>query len=241
MATLFRTGHPINERVCDSLHLGFKADPIYATYGVLRGSGEWARDRQQETICVIADNGYFGCGHYEGYYRLALEGTQSPFDYRFSSHQRWQALNLPVSDWKPSGNHILLCPPTEAVCKFYGIPTPGAWVEKTTLALREVTDRVVKVRYKGGPTPLEFDLANVHCVVTFNSAVGWECLQQGIRCLSDFEHSTVGTWLAQNGITTLDVEQDFTHLDRTPLLHFMANRQFTLAEIETGLARSYML
>lgn len=38
MGTIHRTGHEINEVVCDALERGFEGMDVGATYGVLRGS-----------------------------------------------------------------------------------------------------------------------------------------------------------------------------------------------------------
>lgn len=238
MVEVFRTGHDINERVCDALAKGFKDDDICATYGVLRGSGDWAKAQKKPTLLV--DKGYFKPGHFEGYYRLAWHGTQAMFE-SGSAGMRWDALHQQVEPWRTAGKHILICPPTAPVAHFYGLRRAdydwGKWMGNKVL-LQTHGAYVVTVRTKDCQIPLEEDLQDCAGVVTFNSGVGWEALRRGIPVVSDVNHSTVGSFL---GTTIADLGKDMAHHDRRALFSFMANRQFTLAEIENGTARSYLL
>lgn len=237
---LFRTGHQINERVCAALHHGFMNDPICATYGILRGSGPWVQaERATGQRTLVADKGYWKPGHFDGYYRLAWQGTQDVYAPQMAQGARLEALGLTIEPWR-SGNegHVLVCPPTEAVCEFFKLgQTPEEWAMWRLEALAG-TGRPVVVRTKDSVVPLQTHLDHAAAVVTFNSSVGWEALRQGIPVVSDPQHSTVGSFL---GTTLADLGSDMARFDRRALFSFMANRQFTLQEIKTGIARSYML
>lgn len=238
MVTLFRTGHDINERVCDALAKGFAGDDIAATYGVLRGAGAWAKAQKKPTL--LLDRGYFKPGHFDGYYRLAWQGTQAMFE-SGSGPMRWDSLHLPLEEWKPRGTHALICPPTQPVAEFYGLNRHGvAWGEwmgnQAVVACKG--EFVVTIRTKDCTIPLENHLKDCACVVTFNSGVGWEALRRGIPVISDVRHSTVGSFL---GTAIADLGKPMQGVDRRALFSFMANRQFTLQEIENGTARSYLL
>lgn len=246
MVTVFRTGHEINERVCDALEQGFPG-PQLATYGVLRGSGAWAkRMRLRELSVLMADKGYFKPGHFEGYYRLSWNGTQALFstseakdDARLKELQKEWQINL--EPWQKPGSRILICPPTLPVADFYGLSNHGVnWGNEVghEIIRHHGARWQVTVRTKDSPFPLEEDLQDCAAVVTFNSGVGWEALRRGILCISDVKHSTVGSYL---GTTIADLGHDLTECDRYPLFSFMANRQFTLAEISNGTARRYLL
>jgi hypothetical protein len=242
MAILYRTGHEINQRVCDALAEGFPGQ-ILATYGILRGSGEWAlRQRWLERAVLMADRGYFRPIHYDGYYRLSFEGTQAQYQPEAAvDERRWRALGLEIEPWKHNAKgHVLFCPPTKAVVEFYGIGPDDWYVYHAMRAeyVANLLDSEMVVRHKGCAVPLDEHLKGCRCVVTFNSGVGWEALRRGIPCISDVRHSTVGSFL---GTTIADLGRDLTDCDRVPLFSFMANRQFTLAEISTGIARSYIL
>jgi hypothetical protein len=253
MATVFRTGHEINEKVCTALVEGFKDDDLYATYGILRGAGEWAKLKDGERInghpkkVLLLDKGFFKPGHYDGYYRISTSGltTQPRFDPTKCDPARWKSLGIEVETWRKDGSHILICPPTEVVAKFYGM---DMWDEAWGRMMAEKvlgqygTRFVVTIRTKGSTVPLADDLKNAYAIITFNSSVGWEALRQGIRVVSWWPYSTLGTWFVYHGGTTLDaMAGSWDHLNREELFSFMANHQFTLAEIGNGDARRYVL
>lgn len=234
MAEVFRTGHEINERVCAALVDGFFNDDICTTYGILRGGGEWSK--KQKTL--LWDKGYFKPGHYDGYYRAAWDGTQAHFTYPASSNsRRWDALGIEVEPWQRLTGHILVCPPTDPVCRYFGIYNWWGDVKEQLLA-RYQGPKDIRIRQKGTTVPLDNDLAGCEAVVTFNSGVGWEALRRGIPVVSDPVSSTVGSFL---GTSIADLGRSMAHHNRRALFSFMANRQFTLAEIENGTARSYLL
>lgn len=240
MAEIFRTGHEINEVVCHALADGFKDDAIGATYGILRGAGEWAADRRRHgERTLVLDKGYFKAGHYDGYYRLAWTGTQDPYEDYSPDPSRWEALGRPILPWRrpDQGEYVLLCPPTPAVAAYFGLGTPDGWGLMVAKHLYKLGCPVV-VRTKDSAVPLQTHLDKAAAVVTFNSGVGWEALRQGIPVVSDPVYSTVGSFL---GTTLADLGTDMTGCDRRALFSFMANRQFTLQEIRTGLARRYVL
>lgn len=232
MATVFRTGHTINERVCTALVDGFFQDEIHTTYGILRGADDWSR--KQKTL--LWDKGYFKPGHYEGYYRASWQGTQAHFEYG-SDPRRLEALEIEVLPWRQMTGHVLVCPPTDPVSRYFGIEDWWGSVKSQLLA-RYDGPKDIRIRQKGTSVLLDDDLANCEAVVTFNSGVGWEALRRGIPVVSDVVHSTVGSFL---GTTIADLGRSMAHHDRRALFSFMANRQFTLAEIENGTARSYLL
>lgn len=234
MVNVFRTEHEINQRVCDALAKGFEGDDIATTYGILRGAGEWA----QQNGALLWDKGYFKSGHYEGYYRASWMGTQAPFNFSASSdNSRWRRLDIAIEPWRNSPGHILVCPPTDLVYKFYGLEDWWGTTKQQLLARFE-EPKDIRIRQKGTSVPLDNDLNGAEAVVTFNSGVGWEALRRGIPVVSDLRCSTVGSFL---GTTIADLGKPVAHHDRRALFSFMANRQFTLAEIENGTARSYLL
>lgn len=237
MATVFHTGHEINERVCTALTDGFLHDDIATTYGILRGAADWSR--KQRTL--LWDKGYFKPGHYDGYYRASWTGTQARFEYAgfpgYHDASRFEALGVKLEPWKRKGFHVLVCPPTKPVMGFYDLPQD--WAQLTGHHVhRHHPKLLVTIREKGCTIPLEEHLQDCAGVVTFNSGVGWEALRRGIPVVSDPLHSTVGSFL---GTSIADLGRSMAHHDRRALFSFMANRQFTLAEIENGTARSYLL
>jgi hypothetical protein len=91
----------------------------------------------------------------------------------------------------------------------------------------------IKVRYKTrrhisqNPPPLEKDLTNVRAALTFNTTAGIECLMHGIPVvaadLGNPLYSAVGH----------DID-DIIYPNRLPILHYLANCQWTYNEIQFG-------
>ena len=58
---------------------------------------------------------------------------------------RWQALKLPIENWKKHGSKIIIAAPDEKPCKFYGIDK-DTWIAETIATLKQYTDREIIVR-----------------------------------------------------------------------------------------------
>ena len=231
---VWKTGHEIADTVADALAEGFNAS-VYDTacpgqeeynigYGILRNMDQVFRHSKH---WFNVDRGYFGPGHFDGYYRISYKGTQAKYDPEFPITKEFVGELAPIRAYdklKP----ILVCPPTDAVRKFFNIADD---------ALSLITTKCpsgcdVIVREKGAVYPINWD--DCSAVVTFNSSVGWEALRRGIPCLSDPLHSVVGSYYNTKSI---DEAIDLMHIKpRKPLFDFMSSHQFTLAEISMGLA-----
>lgn len=233
---VWKTGHEIADRVAESLAKGFNADVHQTTqgilpehdkflhigYGILRGTGEIFK---QAKHWFNVDRGYFSPSHYDGYYRISYRGTQVKYDASYPVKQSHWNLE-PIQKYDRS-KPWLICPPTEAVCDFYGIKR-HQWTASYIAGL----EKSYIIRQKGDQSPIPWD--DISAVVTFNSSVGWQAVMRGIPCLSDTTHSVVGSYYNTN---SLDEVIDLFHsMPREPMLDFMRAHQFTLAEIEQGRA-----
>lgn len=236
-AAVWKTGHEIADRVADSMEIGLNAthfmtyDPslldiidhfdIHIGYGILR-----CMDRILES-CLAAgkpffhiDNGYFKPGHFDGYYRVSLNGTQQTFglDKLKPDYDRWNALGVEILPKKEGGYSWVHCPPTKPVEQFF------------KLSLNELPkDSRLKIRDKNTLRPLQSDLDNCRMVTTFNSSVGWEALRQGIPVVSDPNHSIVGAYQKM-----LDRPIHSDSNARQDLFGIMASLQQTLSEMREG-------
>lgn len=199
---LHKTGHGIADEVSD--RVGELPDgPYRAAYGILRGSTEWLRavDNWFEI-----DKGMWGASHYYGNYRLSFRGTQPLYrdDAPVEPH------GLTLEPWRDSGDHTMICPPTQPVCAFFGID----YTEWLMDAVRRAGPSYA-IRHKGMAEPI--DWPRVRRVITFNSTVGVEALRRGILVISDPDHSSIGSWGVDG-------------YDREPLFCFLQAHQFKLAE-----------
>jgi len=74
------------------------------------------------------------------------------------------------------------------------------------------------------------DLADAHCVVTFNSGVGVTAIMEGIPVVCGPECAAFPV------SNTLDAIEDLQTFDRQPWLNSLAYSQFTLEEMASGYA-----
>lgn len=222
---IWYTGHPICDTVAQSLARGLNAELIstsavterhihqfdcHIAYGILRGAQNVFRlaERYGKHWFNI-DRGYLQAEHFSGYYRVSYRGTQA----------RWPGKRYPLKNWRGT---TLIVPPTDHVCEFFGFDQQH-WIDN---AIRDSKDDYC-IRHKGEIDPVEWN--NIAGVVTFNSSLGWQALAEGIPCQSDPTYSLVGSYF-------VDDPQDDVHSDCEQLFGFMRKNQFTLDEIERGLA-----
>lgn len=97
---------------------------------------------------------------------------------------RWEALKYKISDWKKSGQNILVVMPSEKPAKFYNIDM-HEWREEVINTLRQYTDRPIIIREKADrPTRINKtiyeELDNAYAVVTLQSIAATEAVLYGI-------------------------------------------------------------
>lgn len=238
---IWRTGHEIADTVAFAAHAGLKnaiiipADELadkhiqhfdlHIGYGILRGMEEVFREcERQAKPWFEIDKGYWRPGHYDGYYRVSLRGTQQTSGWPELDWERWENLILDTRPLRhrmegPPLFYPLVCPPTDYVEHFFGMKK-WEWLQKT--GWDEKTDWV-QIRHKSAGWDLEDDMQRASRVITFNSSVGWEALRRGISVESDPKHSIVGAWQAQHGTDK-----------RRDLFATMAGLQLTLDEMRQG-------
>lgn len=100
---------------------------------------------------------------------------------------RFKRLNVSIRDMRQTGAHILVCPSSSTMERFYD---QANWTNRTIAELRKHTDRPIKVRHKprangtSGPRiatiPFEEDVRDAWAVVTLASIAGVEAACLGI-------------------------------------------------------------
>lgn len=192
-------------------------------YGILRGMDKVFRacDEKSKPWFNI-DRGYFKPGHYDGYYRISLRGTQqvNALENIEPDYERMEKLGIEFFEpYRPRADaHTLYIPPTDHVRDFFGI---AHWEAPKF-------DAPYIVRGKGDATPLSEHLTNCLRVVTFNSSIGWEALRKGIPVYSDPHHSIVGAYQK-----LIDRPLHIDLKARRDLFAIMSALQMTLDEIRT--------
>lgn len=183
--------------------------------------------RQTRTI-YYGDHAFFGRGQY---YRIArnayqVDGTAPATPERFSR------FNRPVQSWRTSGAHILVCPQSAVYFGLFGIDV-DAWIASVVNTLKPHTDREIRVRWKRDDTPISEDLKDAWAVVVFSSNAAVDALIAGVPVfvLADFAATR------RMGLSDLsEIESPICPDGRDPFLWALADNQWTLAEIEQGIA-----
>lgn len=205
-------------------------------YGILRGASTVFTSNSWFNI----DRGYFNPGHFDGYYRISYKGTQA----KWHDDIPQADIDFELEPWRNKDGYILICPPSEPVIDFFGLKRRAGlleteWeIEATRLVMQMGLPAIRRAKTASN----EIDWNNVKGVITFNSSIGWQALQRGIPCISDKEHSIVGSYytemLCKKG---LDYNLDnVMKAERESLFRAMQAHQFTLAEIREGKAWSLL-
>lgn len=100
---------------------------------------------------------------------------------------RWQALKLPIENWKKHGSKIIIAAPDEKPCKFYGIDK-DTWIAETIATLKQYTDReiIIRDRAKSRLQRIEHNTLkqalddDVYALITYNSVAATESVLYGI-------------------------------------------------------------
>lgn len=132
---------------------------------------------------IVAENGYLGMDRDDRrVYAMALHAHNGRGYWWVGGPERFAALDVALQPWRGVGRHILVAPN-----RSFGMPgaiMPADWAETTAAALRQMTDREVRVRLhpgNGAPAvPLADDLRDAWAVVIWSSSVGVDALVRGI-------------------------------------------------------------
>jgi hypothetical protein len=244
---VYVTTHPHSIAVCGAFAAGcgwplarpgpLQAGPV-AVYGRLRGCNDVLQAARAEGCdWYLIDRGYFRAtrdSDYTGYFRVTRNAMQH--DGRGSSTgQRFARLGLPIRDWRRTGSHVLVCPPTDIFGRLSGFDA-GAWTEAVRARLSAHTDREIRVREKprGGGTnaPLQVDLRDCWALVTHSSNAAVEALLRGVPvfCTDPCAAQAMGR------PDPAQIEHPAYPDDRHRWASVLADQQWLLSEMRDGLA-----
>lgn len=248
---VWHTGHQINETLSQALHAGIPQNILKHTewaenyfdqtnkhiavgYGILRGTGDIFRHNAEHNVDYYeVDRGYINPQHFDGYYRISKNGMQAKYRDIILPSDRLDKLKFKRENWFNPKGKIIICPPSDYIEHYYKL-VPDAWENMIRKSV-ETLNRPFKVRNKSDTTPLEHDLQDAYCVMTFNSNVAVDATIKGIPVYTSF-HSVAFEW----GIKTWQriVEGLSAPIDEeiNKFLRFLSYNQFTLEEIRNGTA-----
>jgi len=247
------TAYLLIRREAEERHEAFVAGLEKAGYAVAHAepreeprSGDvlvlWNRRGQYEKLAerfeargapvLVAENGYIGRGnvalargHHNGGGQLLVRDSG-----------RRAALGVEAAPWRVGGSHVLVCPnrfigPRDALM-------PHDWVARTLSTLARATRLRVKVRAHPGrwrrfppKVPLEHDLKDCWACVIWWSSAGIQALLAGVPVIY------CGPWWvgARAAGRELGSVDSPVMGDREVMLEDVANAQFSLEEVASGL------
>jgi len=205
-------------------------------WGILRGNSRiiWNMiDSGRRWIYI--DHAYLRRGHESGNYRVTLSGySQNRLCNRNAN--RLVKLGIKTDRWRNQGSHILVCPPTYNYKVHHRI---NQWTQMTIGELQKYTDRPIRVREKpkgGKELNLRDDLVDCHCVVTHGSNAAVEAIIWGVPSIVDETHAAASI----SSVSVKDIENPKMG-DRDLWLNTLSYNQFTLDEIESGIALDILI
>ena len=164
-------------------------NPI-TVFGMLRGTGQLIeRAIEKEQDFYYYDHAYlFGNKHDkskeigEKIYRL----TKNYYHIRdikklkaddYNRIQKYKE-HIKLKPWKYGGDYILFIPPSDHVKAYFWFN--NLWEEQTLKTIKKHTRKPIKIRKKDDTTPLEKDLENAYCTVSYQSTVVIKSVLSGV-------------------------------------------------------------
>ena len=188
-----------------------------AMWGILRGSGDRIKDCElYGHPYFYIDHGYFARGHYDGHYRVVfcdrhLQGPPPPSD-----GGRWEALGLEITPMQLGRAEVVYLPVSRHVAAFLGFDAGKFDAEKIGRLARR-TSAPIRSCAKDDEA-LTGVLPTTHTVVGFQSNALLEASLAGIH-VEELGKSPAW-WL--------------NHRSREQVFHWLADNQWTLAEMRSG-------
>lgn len=257
---VYCTGHLSSEVVTKAVAEGFGwrrevspwERPLHgpaAFYGRDRGTLIIVHQCQTNRVpWYMVDNGYMGRSvlpEYDGCYKISKNGFQTDGYGEPDEARLAQVLDITgqtiTAKWReptPRG-HILICPPIVPYERLHWF-SHTHWMRNVKSTIRKVSDRKFRVRYKPGDAraiethKMKHDFKDCHAVVTHDSNIAVEAIMAGIPVF------TTGLSPAQafGNVDINLIEYPKMELDRTEWLARLANEQWTLDEIRSGMANA---
>ena len=214
-----------------------------AVFGMLRGTGqlveECSRDGQD---FYFFDHAYmFGNKHStskitgdiiyrltKNYYHIRDIKKLKAEDYkRIEKYKE----HVKLKPWKYDGDYILYIPPSEHVKKYFYFN--NHWEEQTLKTIKKHTKKPIKIRTKEDKTPLEKDLENAYCTVSYQSTVVVQSIINGVP--SFCANESMGVPVSLTDMT--QIKDPLYTPEREYWIDSLLANQFTLEEIKSGLAK----
>jgi len=151
-----------------------------------------------------------------------------------------QGIDVQFKGWTTNTEHILLCPSSPTVTFFINDMSQEEWEENVRSELRQHTDRPIKFRNKPRPgnqwwqTNIKDDLTNCHCLITNMSLAAIDAVINQVPVLT--HRNNVAFKVSIDNIHNINKTPKHPREVVEPWLNMLSHNQFTIPEIEEGLA-----
>lgn len=194
----------------------------------------WERVLSNRQPYWYCDNSYFDSSR-QASFRVTRNALQHSGAGQ-SNGERFNALGIEIKPWRKSGSHVVVCPQSDHFMRVIA-GYPGNWRDEAVAALREVTDREIRVREwsanKGAlAATLEADLVGAHALVTWSSAAAVTAVLAGVPVIA----MGVCAASAMGASTIADLENIPMPDDRDRWASVLADNEWSLDEFRSGAA-----
>tara|TARA_B100002019_G_C21261731_1_gene597121 strand:- start:399 stop:1202 length:804 start_codon:yes stop_codon:yes gene_type:complete len=151
-----------------------------------------------------------------------------------------QGIDVQFKGWTTNTEHILLCPSSPTVTFFINDMSQEEWEENVRSELRQHTDRPIKFRNKPRPgnqwwdTDIKDDLKGCHCLITNMSLAAVDAVINQVPVLT--HRNNVAFKVSIDNIHNINKTPKHPREVVEPWLNMLSHNQFTIPEIEEGLA-----
>ena len=151
-----------------------------------------------------------------------------------------QGIDVQFKGWTTNTEHILLCPSSPTVTFFINDMSQEEWEKNVRSELRQHTDRPIKFRNKPRPgnqwwnTDIKEDLKGCHCLITNMSLAAVDAVINQVPVLT--HRNNVAFKVSIDNIHNINKTPKHPREVVEPWLNMLSHNQFTIPEIEEGLA-----
>ena len=155
-----------------------------------------------------------------------------------------QGIDVQFKGWTTNTEHILLCPSSPTVTFFINDMSQEEWEENVRSELRQHTDRPIKFRNKPRPgnqwwnTDIKDDLKGCHCLITNMSLAAVDAVINQVPVLT--HRNNVAFKVSIDNIHNINKTPKHPRERIEPWLNMLSHNQFTIPEIEEGIAYRYL-
>lgn len=213
-----------------------------AVVGTLRGTETiiWESQRRGHNFYYM-DHAYFHATRlYQGDIQYRIIKSQMQLNHLVDlDEEDYKRIDrykpITTKPFTKNGNHILLCPPTKAICRLYNLGDEQSWIDDMVLELKSHTDRDIIIRKKGETKTLQEQLKNCHAIVTHQSTAAIQAILQGVPSFCDLISQSVP--VSETDISKIETpfypDEDL----RKEWIDSLLSCQFNMSEISSGKAR----